>query len=97
MEAYSVLTRLPSPYRVEPRLASAALEGLRLPIVALEPAGLRPLIQRLGEKRIGGAAAYDALIAATARHHGLTMVTSDRRARPTYEAMGVQFQLLASE
>ena len=48
-------------------------------------------------QRIGGGAAYDALVAATAKHHGLALVTADRRARRTYEAMGVQIQLLASE
>lgn len=34
-----------------------------------------------------GGTVYDALIAADARHHGLTLVTSDGRARRTYAGL----------
>lgn len=97
LEAYSVLTRLPSPFRVEPALASAALGALDLPVVALEPDEITTLIQRLGPEQVSGGAAYDALVAATAQQHGLTLITSDTRARRTYQAMGVRFEPLGSE
>jgi len=37
---------------------------------------------------------YDGLIGACARHHGLTLVTDDRRAEETYRALAVQYCLV---
>jgi predicted nucleic acid-binding protein len=42
------------------------------------------------EQGIRGGALYDALIAATARHHDHTLITADRRAAPVYTALGVE-------
>lgn len=95
IESYSVLTRLPYPYRVpasiaadflgrvfpeEARLLPALTTARRLPRVA-EAAG------------VSGGAIYDALIAVTARDAGAKLVTRDRRALPTYQRMGAEAEL----
>lgn len=90
VECYSVLTRLPAPHRVSPADASALVTGLPFAPVALPPADLMDLLARLGERRIRGGAAYDALIAATAQHHGLALVSRDHRARSTYDVVGAE-------
>jgi hypothetical protein len=36
----------------------------------------------------------DAVVAETARHHELTLISMDLRARPTYEAIGVELVML---
>jgi predicted nucleic acid-binding protein len=41
-----------------------------------------------------GGAVYDALIAETARAHGATILTLDRRACITYDRIGVSYQLI---
>jgi predicted nucleic acid-binding protein len=41
-----------------------------------------------------GAAIYDAQIAATAKHHGLKLLSRDRRAAATYDAIGVDYELV---
>jgi predicted nucleic acid-binding protein len=46
-------------------------------------------IARLG---ISGGAVYDALVAAAARQHRLPLVSADTRARPVYEALGVEIE-----
>jgi predicted nucleic acid-binding protein len=43
---------------------------------------------------IRGGAAYDALIGATARSAGAKLYTCDRRARATYELLGVDVEFL---
>ncbi len=40
-------------------------------------------------REIDGGSVYDGLVAATARAHGATLTSADRRARPTYSALGV--------
>ena len=96
VEAYSVLTRLPAPRRISAELAWAALAHAfpRRP-VALAPTRLRELLGSLSVARIGGGAVYDAVVAATARQHGLQLVSLDRRAMSTYATVGVEVQFLA--
>ena len=61
--------------------------------LAEEPAAaLGAELARLG---ISGGAVYDALVAAAARQHGLTLVSADVRARSVYEALGVAVRLVA--
>jgi predicted nucleic acid-binding protein len=94
VEVYSVLTRLPSPHRmpaadVAELLAARAGPALGLPAEA--QVALPRTSARLG---IAGGAVYDALVAATAAHHGATLVTLDVRATETYRKVGVPFELL---
>lgn len=88
IESYSVLTRLPAPHRIRPGDAAAILTALPWEIVTLPPEEHRDIVTTAAEVDISGGAVYDALIAATARHHRLTLVTSDTRARRTYAATG---------
>ncbi|MDQ3690285.1 MAG: type II toxin-antitoxin system VapC family toxin [Chloroflexota bacterium] len=88
-ETYSVLTRMPgslrrSPVEVLQLLAKNFPESVFL---TDEAAGrLGPELARLG---IAGGSVYDALVGATARHHGRALLTGDLRAKGTYDALGV--------
>jgi predicted nucleic acid-binding protein len=90
LEAYSVLTRLPEPLRAEPKLVSEYLRddfsGERMTLPESER---RTLVERLARLSISGGAVYDASVAATADHHGRTLLSCDRRASRTYEKLGV--------
>ncbi len=93
LETYSVLTRLPSPHRIAPGDAGAVLGALRVDLLTLPSKAHRALIAQLAVGTVRGGAVYDALVAATARHHDLTLLTRDRRARPTYDLVGVRYSL----
>lgn len=91
LEAYSVLTRLPEPFRADPGLVARYLHddfsGARL---TLPTRSRRELVQRLAKSSIAGGAVYDALVAVTADHHGFVLLSCDRRARRTYELLGIE-------
>jgi predicted nucleic acid-binding protein len=95
IEAYSVLTRLPPPHRAPASLVTEFL-ARRFPDAPITlPA--KAHVQLLGTAaRAGlvGGAIYDALIAATVRHAGATLLTRDQRARSVYEQVGVRHELL---
>lgn len=96
LEAFSVLTRLPEPFRAEPRLVAEFLRRTfrseRLALPAREYAGLVPQLAELG---ICGGAVYDALIALTAQAADAELVSLDSRAMSTYQRCGVRARLLA--
>ena len=94
-EAYSVLTRMPHPDRVQPRVAAEALER-RLPkrTVGLAPGAYAALPSRLADAGLSGGSIYDALIALGAAEHGLSLATRDARAARTYRSLGVAFELM---
>jgi predicted nucleic acid-binding protein len=95
LEAYSVLTRLPPPHRVAGHLVRDFLTArFSEPYVGLDPANYRGLIPHLVEIGLSGGAAYDALIATTARSAGELLVSCDRRAAQTYERIGAEFRLI---
>ena len=58
---------------------------------SLQAAALAAQLPELG---IAGGSVYDALVAATARHHDAELVTLDGRALPTYQAIGVTLRVL---
>jgi predicted nucleic acid-binding protein len=91
-EAYSVLTRLPAGLRRSPADALRLLAH-NFPASGFlgeaEAARLGGELARLG---ISGGAVYDALVGAAARQHGLPLVSADARARPVYEALGVDVE-----
>ena len=95
LEAYSTLTRLPPPVRLDPGVVATALSRrFPGPRPAL-PASVRDrLVAELAEAGVAGGAAYDGLIAVTARHHECTLITTDRRAAATYAALGAKVQWL---
>lgn len=96
LEAYSVLTRLPEPFRTDPHLVAAFLRqtftSSRLALGVDEHAELPQQLASLG---ISGGAVYDALIALTAAAAGAELVTLDRRALATYQRCQVAASLLA--
>lgn len=94
VESYSVLTRLPSPHRFSAGDAGRLLGALAVKTVALPAGRHRALLAVMAEGGIRGGAVYDGVVAATARHHDLHLLTRDRRARTTYDALGVSYTLI---
>lgn len=95
IESFSVLTRLPPPHRAPADLVAAFL-GERFPdapLVLPARAHVR-LIETAVANGLAGGAIYDALIAATARHAGATLLTRDERARAVYERMHVEYEMV---
>jgi predicted nucleic acid-binding protein len=97
VEVTSVLSRMPEPLRVTP---SVVLDGLNRdypnPWLALSGPDQQAFLRRAVDAELRGGALYDALIAATAREHGATLLSADRRARDAYEAIGVDVAFIDS-
>lgn len=95
LEAYSVLTRLPDPFRAEP---GTVVEFLRRTFPAnrlvLADARHQQLPCLLADLGIAGGAVYDALIALTALDSRAELLTLDRRALATYERCAAPSRLL---
>jgi len=94
VELLSVLTRLPAPQRLNP-VTAWRLHVTNFPesryLSATDTAELLGEFAGLG---LAGGAVYDGLVAATAREHRLPLITCDRRAEPTYRALGISYELL---
>lgn len=96
METFSVLTRLPAPHRAQPRSVQEYLAGsFVMPWLGLSPEAIADLIGELATVGITGGAGYDALVGATVRAAGATLISSDRRAEATYRKLGVQVEFLS--
>lgn len=96
-EAYSVLTRLPSPYRASPGLVHeflASTFGDRT--LQVDATTVIDLLGELAQLGIVGGASYDGLIGQTARAVGATLLTLDQRARETYDRLGVRVTSLVT-
>ncbi|MGH2855598.1 MAG: type II toxin-antitoxin system VapC family toxin, partial [Solirubrobacteraceae bacterium] len=95
LESYSVLTRLPEPFRAQPALVAEHLRrdypGGRMVLVEAER---RELAGRLAQLSIAGGAVYDAMVATTAASCGYRLLSCDRRAASTYERLGVEVAYL---
>ena len=95
VETYSVLTRLPPPQRVPAWVARDYLrEVFALPPVVLTAEGYSQLLDLAAAERIAGGSLYDALVAASAREAGATLLTLDRRAVTTYQLVSVDYRLI---
>jgi predicted nucleic acid-binding protein len=93
-EFLSVLTRLPLPKRLQ---GPDALRLMRseFPENRFLPAeSMNPLVDEFAQAGVVGGMVYDGLVGACARHHGLMLVTCDRRAKETYRLLGVSYRLL---
>jgi predicted nucleic acid-binding protein len=89
-ETTSVLSRMPEGLRMTPVTVCDALDrDFPDSWLALGADRQRACLRRAVAAGIGGGALYDALIAATARQHGATLLSADRRASEAYEAIGV--------
>ena len=95
VETYSVLTRLPPPQRVPAPVAREYLnETFALPPLVLPPDGYERLLDLAAAEGIAGGSVYDALVGATAREAGATLLTLDRRAVATYQLLRVDYRLI---
>ncbi len=95
-EAYSVLSSPGGAYRVAPDLVVEYLDELLDGSVPIQPQrrAYREALGLLAGDGRGGASVYDALIAMAARDADATLISLDRRARPTYELCGVEARFL---
>jgi predicted nucleic acid-binding protein len=89
-ETYSVLTKLPGDARLAPTDAARLLAARFSSPLVLSSSRSRQLPNTLSGLGIAGGAVYDALVALTARQHGVALATRDARARGTYDAVGVK-------
>ncbi|MBX7159748.1 MAG: PIN domain-containing protein [Acidimicrobiia bacterium] len=96
VEAYSVLTRLPSPHRLRPEVADTLLaRWFPADKVLVVPAALqRAVPARLRASGVSAGAVFDGLVALTAAAHDRQLLTRDIRALRTYEAIGVSYRVL---
>lgn len=96
VESYSVLTRLPPPHRAQPPIVHTFLtERFSDPLLTLSETGYQELLANVAANQILGGPTYDALIAFTAVEHDATLISLDRRAIATYEAIGTTVEQLA--
>ena len=93
-ETYSVLTRLPAGLRRSPADALRLLAGNFPASRFLGEAEAADLGRELVGLRVSGGAVYDALVGAAARQHRLPLISADARARPVYDALGVDIELI---
>jgi predicted nucleic acid-binding protein len=93
-ETYSVLTRMPPGIRRSPADVLRLLEHDFPGAWFLDADGTARLVAELARLRIAGGAVYDALVGAAARHHERPLLTSDRRALRTYDALGVRVRFI---
>jgi predicted nucleic acid-binding protein len=93
-ETYSVLTRLPAGLRRSPADALRLLAGNFPASRFLGEAEAADLGGELAGLGVSGGAVYDALAGAAARQHRLPLVSADARARPVYQALGVDVELI---
>jgi predicted nucleic acid-binding protein len=90
-ETTSALSRMPQGRRISPTLVIEVLQhDFPEPWLALSGNDQRTFLSKAVEQGLRGGALYDALVAATAAKHGADLLSADHRARPTYEAMGVE-------
>lgn len=95
-ETFSVLTRLPSPARRSPAVIQGILQAGFPHTRFLSAAASEELSLRFAVLGISGGAVYDALVGAAAVEHEATLLTRDRRALPTYQALGVPVEVIDS-
>lgn len=93
-EAYAVMTRLPAGKNIRPKDAAELLKTLPQPIFQLDSQRSRELVNMFAAGSVYGGAAYDGLIAATAIHYDLTLLTRDQRAVKTYRSLGANYELV---
>jgi predicted nucleic acid-binding protein len=92
-ETYAVLTRHPE-VRLSPTQALALLDGTFTFRAVLTKAATSRVLQALAANGIGGGATYDGLVGGAAAEADLPLLTLDRRARRTYDAVGAKASYL---
>jgi len=92
-ETLAVLTRTPS-IKVTLPDAIALVEDNFTSNVWLSATAAAALPRKLQESGVVGGSIYDALVGMAAAEHGITLLTLDRRAQPTYESVNAPFRLV---
>jgi predicted nucleic acid-binding protein len=92
-ETYSVLTRLPAPVRRTAATASRLIEVNFPQSRFLSADAASELLAMVAGAGIAGGSVYDALVGYAAKMHGLVLATRDERAKDTYRALDVAFEL----
>lgn len=97
LETYSVLTRLPFPYRLAAQTTASLLVGFFGKQRTLYPSKklMSDIVEICAGAGIAGGATYDALIGSIASDHDATLLTLDRRALRIYERLGVDAELIS--
>ena len=93
-ETFSVLTRLPPPQRRAPSDVCTLLRTNFPASSFLTDTAQRAFIDELTSLSIAGGAIYDALVGLAARVASQTLLTRDQRALSTYQALGIDIELL---
>jgi len=93
-ETYAVLTRMPPPARRSPTSAARLIASNFPRSRHLSSEAAAGLAASLGSLGLAGGAVFDALVAAAAREHELTLITRDRRALPTYRAIEARIEFI---
>ena len=95
VEAFSLLTRLPPPHRAQPQIVHEFItRQFTEPVLTLSETGYQELMETVATSGVSGGQTYDALIGFTAAGHGATLLSLDRRAAVTYEAVGATAEQL---
>lgn len=94
LESFRVLTSPAESGPLPPNSVVQLLESLNLPVAQLPAEEHLPLLGLFAAHGRRGGSIYDAQIAATAKHHELTLITRDRRAAATYDLVGVDYELI---
>lgn len=95
IEAIATLTRLPAGLAV-PSAQAAAVVRQRFPDdpMTLSSEGYLHLVEMASDAGLRGGQLYDALVGATVMATDALLLTRDRRAGPTYRAIGVPVRFL---
>ncbi len=91
-ETYSTLTRMPVRVRHLPELVVAYFQQQFEYEILLPP--YLDSINELQSCGVSGGATSDGLISLAARNAGMKLLSLDRRAIPTNEAVGVEYEIL---
>ena len=92
VEAYAVLTRLPSGLAVAPATAAGVLaRRFAEPPLRLDDVQRSVVLARLADAGVFGGATYDGLVALETDAHDQTLLTLDERAQLTYQRLGVAY------
>ena len=94
-ETYSVLTRLPGDARVDPADAVTLIDENFPEPLQLSADAAGGAHREFARRGVAGGATYDGLVALAAHEHGAVLVTRDARAKATYDAIGVNTEVLA--
>ena len=93
-ETFSVLTRLPPPQRRSPADVHTLVRTNFPASAFLSDTEQRAFLDELASFPIAGGAIYDALVGFAARTAKQPLLTRDQRAVSTYQALGVDIELL---